>query len=154
MISSANEVRIALPALALRDKLLTSQSVPSRGTAIQRASTVDATPTPIAGVRFAEGEMRTFEIVGVARQPGDPEASAEAAQYRCTVAARRPLRGDVELLGTPTVTVDAESTGSMDLTVSANTGDDLIELVATGVAGTDLTWTTELRAVGSPHEGM
>ena len=147
MISSANEVRIALPALALRDKLLTSQSGPSRGTAIQRASTVDATPTPIAGVRIAEGEMRTFEFVSVASQPGDPEASAEAAQYRGTVTARRPLRGDVELLGTPTVTVDAESTGSMDLTVDANTGDDLVELVATGVAGADLVWTTQLKEI-------
>jgi len=122
--------------------------IPARGTAVQRAAPTDATPTVVAAVHMAEGEVRTFEALIRAEEAGDPGSSNESAQYRVTFSARRPINGNIELLGTPTVTVDHEVTSSQDLTIAANTTDQLIELTGTGVASTDLVWTTEIRAVG------
>lgn len=146
-LASSSKVRLSLPALALRDRLLSTRSSPAVPPAIQRAATTDATPTPVSAVPIGEGEVRTFEITSRAHEAGDPTSSSEAAQYRCTFTARRPVGGDVELVGTPPVAVDYESTSSMDLSITANTADGLIEAVATGVAGSDLVWATQLKEI-------
>jgi hypothetical protein len=152
VIASANEVRFSLPALALRDKLLSARRIARDGIGVQRAATTDATPTVIAAVHVAEGEARTFQAFVTAQEAGDPGSGTEHLLARVDFSLRRPIGGNVEVLGTPTVTIIDETTGSMDVTLAADTSNQLGELTGTGVASTDLVWETEIRVVHE-HSG-
>ncbi|HSG88504.1 MAG TPA: hypothetical protein VLA56_04780, partial [Pseudomonadales bacterium] len=152
LIASSAEVRIALPALPLRDRLLRPSALPVRGRSVQTAATTDATPTVIASGSIAEGEVRTFICNVSGQEAGDPAATTEHALYQVEFSVRRPIAGNVEILGAPNVTVVDETAGPLNLTLAANTTDQLWELTASGLASTDMVWSTDTQVIGE-HRG-
>lgn len=142
VIASANEVRLSLPALALRDKLLSSRRIEGYGTAVQRAATTDATPTVVAAVPLAEGERLSLLATVRAYEPGN--LSGERAYYgRIPIEISRGIGGNLTADFVGSYSLD-ESTASMALAVAANVTDQLLEFTGTGVAGTPLVWETSL----------
>lgn len=149
-LASANEVRFSLPALALRDRLLRRASLMGmRGTdAVQTAATTDATPTVIAAGSIQPGETRTYLVSVAAQEAGDPAVGSEHLLASFDFSVRRPINGNVEILGTPTIKTTDKTTGTMAVSLAADTTNQLWEISGTGVAATDLVWVTEVRVVG------
>jgi hypothetical protein len=142
-IASNAEVYGALKAIAQRERIRWDKPAraydPTRLIAAPRL-TSDATPTVIKRLPVEEGERFAFDLLIQAH--GDRDGSSYAL-YRVTGEAYRPAGGNVALRGTPTVAALGESTGTMDLTVAADTTNQTINFTATGVASTNIVWSDE-----------
>lgn len=103
------------------------------------AVTSNATPTVIGYLPMDKGEAGTWYITATAREWGEP-AAPELASYDVRVTVARPQEGNIAVSGSPSYSTISETTGTMDVTVAANTTVQALAITATGVAAKNVEW--------------
>lgn len=145
-LGTTGEATAFLPAIPQREAATTALMGHNGGPAFDPDAvpftvvTTDATPTAL--LRFPVAPGKSFGFSGMIYASEHQNPAGEAAAYRVEGRVRRPLTGDVTV--TATVTVIDETTGSMDLTATANASLQQLALTGTGVAATHLIWRGEL----------
>lgn len=144
-IVTAAEAFARLPSVGLREASLGHNGGPplyDRTVARQSAVTTNATPTVIARFPMDKGERGEWIIRTHAKEYAD---GSEMAAYEDVLFAHRPDEGNIAISGSSTQRVIQEVTGSMAVTIAANTTTQCIEVTATGVAAKNIEWSVEGR---------
>lgn len=100
-----------------------------------RISTTDATTTQIAALSVAEGEAIIISAMVSGRQ--SDLSDQIVAHIEC--GARRAAAGNVTLTGTPTVRI-LESDANTNVTVTADTTNQTVDINVVGVAAQTWSW--------------
>lgn len=114
--------------------------------------TTDATPTDIAKIPLTEETVLGVIIHVIAREVAT--SSTEHGHWVKQALFYRDLSGNVTLQGTvQTIGTDVETTGTMDVTLEADTTAQTADVKVTGVAATNLEWRVKIETIRiSPTE--
>ena len=99
--------------------------------------TTDATATQVAAIDIDEGQGITVE----GRFNGLRDDYTECTGGRFYAVFRRPSGGNVTLVGSAVVDVQDDSSGSPTMTITADTGNQTIDLNCVGEAAKTFNWT-------------
>ena len=97
--------------------------------------TTDATATVLLSIPLAEGEAVSGRAIITGSQDDETDALGAVVEF----AARRASAGNVTLVGTAARNI-LESTANTDITVAANTTDQVFEIRVTGIAAENWRW--------------
>lgn len=138
-----NSADAQLPSLLMREEILqpNNQNLYNRNNIKVSGVTTNATPTVITRLPMDKGEKGLWTIRAKANQYADGAAYAAYARH---VDAYRPEEGNIALRGSAvTIGTDIESTSTMDISITANTTTQTLDVTATGIAATNLEWEVE-----------
>ena len=108
--------------------------------------TTDATPTQAAAVTLNEGECIT--VTGRFAFIQDDFTSGGGGTFWATF--RRPSGGNVTLIGSQVVNLNEDTSGSPTITITADVGNQTIDINCVGLLATTFNWTIFYNTVTAP----
>jgi hypothetical protein len=144
--STRQQINIEAELLEAKSQVITHPYIYATG------STTDATPTDIAKIPLTEKTVVGIIVHVIAREVADSSTehgfwNKQALFYR-DLSGNATLQGSVQSIGT-----DIETTGTMDVTLEADTTAQTADVKVTGVAATTLEWRVKIETVRiSPTE--
>lgn len=115
------------------------------GTEVTQATT-NGTATQAAAVSVAQGDCKT--VTGRFAFMRDDTTSGGGGTFWATF--RRPTAGNVTLIGSQVVNVNEDATGSPTITITADIGNQTIDINCVGVAATNFDWTIFYNVTTAP----
>lgn len=115
------------------------------GTEVTQATT-DGSATQAAAIDLDEGECKT--VAGRFAFLKDDTTEGGGGTFEATF--RRPTGGNVTLIGSQVVNINEDATGSPTITITADTGNQTIDINCVGVAATNFDWTIFYDVVTAP----
>ena len=108
--------------------------------------TTDGSATQAAAISVDEGECKTVE--GRFAFLKDDTTEGGGGTFWATF--RRPTSGNVTLIGAQVVSLNEDATGTPTITITADTGNQTIDINCVGVAATNFDWTIFYGVVTAP----
>lgn len=108
--------------------------------------TTDGSATQAAAVSVSEGQCIT--VFGRFAFIKDDYTEGGGGTFWATF--RRPSGGNVTLIGSQVVNVNEDSSGSPTITITADTGNQTIDINCVGVAATNYDWTIFYNSTTAP----
>lgn len=138
---------VKLGASSLLDCSITPDKlVPEVGGEVM-VQTTDGSATQAAAVDLAEGSCITIN----GRFSFIRDDFTEGGGGNFYASFRRPSGGNVTLIGTQVVNINEDSSGSPTITITADVGNQTIDINCVGEAGKTIDWTVFYNTTGAPN---